>query len=162
MVHLVLLLSGLAHAGDFYVIPIDPALALRTHEDGGAVKAALVELFGKPDKVLVKRSVPQTISAFADRGMEVTAEAGIVDFQQTISCVAEVARPNPDGSLLGTLRSMPTPTPFDIPAGSRWALHVNTSGSLLGWVGDLTGETMRGLLSSFREHGIAVAVCEIE
>jgi hypothetical protein len=57
---------------------------------------------------------------------------------------------------------MPTPTPFDIPAGSRWALHVNTSGSVSGWIGDVTGKTMRGLLSSFRERGVVVAVCEIE
>ncbi len=161
MVHLVLLLSSLAQAGDFYVIPIDPVQTLRSHEEGGAVKAALADLFGKPDKILVERSVQPTIEAFAEKGLEVRVDADSFFFPESIACVAEVHKPNPDGSLLGALMSMPKPTAFEIPTGSRWALHVDTAGSLKGWLGDLTGETMRGLLTSFREHGIAVAVCEI-
>lgn len=158
----VLLFSSLVQAADYYVVPIDPVQTIRSHEEGGAVKAALASLFGQPDKILVDESLQQTIDAFAEEGIHIRAQALKVEFSQRASCLAEVYRPNPDGSLLGAMMSGYTPIAFELPPGQRWVLHINTDGSLKGWLGDLFGETPVRVLEKFRENGMVAAICRIE
>jgi len=159
MIHLALLLFGVAQADDIYVVPRNSVQAIRQSEDGGPVAASLVRLFAEPDKLVVKRAIQDTKDAFAEAGVEARVEAVPVVFAQPVSCVAEVYQGNPDGSLLGSMLVGYKLTPFTLPAGERWVLHVNTDGSLYGWIGDFTGETMVTLLERFREEGVAVAVC---